>query len=163
MALVDTRALIYTAAPPGRGFTGSIDIWTADENRCPAGLLASQPFLPISGWNPISWEEILVSDAFVVTVAMAGPALPSRFASDHPASGPIGSQACGTCYLLHRLTHSYDYGVLGAFYCPGETVNDGVCDVEWVWDVALSCESVVGAGDWSSRAGSWASIKALYR
>jgi hypothetical protein len=161
--LRNTGVLVYTAAPPGRGFTGTIDIWAADANCCPWSSLASDLFLPYSGWNSHDWGDIVVPPSFVVTVTMAGHGLPSRFASDRPAGGPTGPPACGTCYQLHRLTHSYYFGLSNAMLCPGETMDDGVCDVEWIWDVALSCESSVGAGEWFGQRSSWAAVKELYR
>jgi hypothetical protein len=161
--LQSTREWIFSALPPGRGFTGTIDIWAADENYCPASVLASQLFSFYSGWNQHAWE-MSVPDAFVVTVT-CGPApfALSRFVSDRPAAGPTGPQACGTCYQLHRLTHSYYFGTPGTMLCPGEKLNDGVCDIEWLWDVALLCDSSVGANDWYGETRSWATVKGLYR
>jgi hypothetical protein len=148
---------VYSSAPPGRGFTGTIDIWTADADQCPTALLARQPFYFYSGWNGHAWGALPVPERFVVTVTFS-PAewTPSRLASDHPAPGPTGPQACGLCYPLDRLTHSYEYGDASALLCPGEKPNDGTCDVEWLWDVALWCPIDVEYD-------SWASIKALYR
>jgi hypothetical protein len=155
-SLQTTWELIYTRSPPGWSFTGTIDIWRPDENRCPASLVASQPFYFYSGWNGHSWG-IPVPSEFVVTVTFGPQSFTrSRLASDRPAAGPTGPPACGICYQLNRLTHSYYYGTSAALLCPGETWNDGACDVEWIWDVAMSCEISVETS-------SWARMKALYR
>ncbi len=155
-SLQTTWELVYTSSPPGRCFTGTIDIWTADDNHCPDLRLAERPFYFYSGWNGHSWG-IPVPPEFVVTVTF-GPSANtiSRLVSDHPAAGPTGPAACGYCYQLNRLTHSYYYGRSWALLCPGEKLNDGVCDVEWLWDVAMSCEVSVETS-------SWARTKALYR
>jgi hypothetical protein len=147
---------LYTGAPPGWGFTGTIDVWTADENRCPVTLLANQNFYFHRGWNGHQWD-LPVPESFIVTITFGSAAgVPAGFASDHPAAGPTGPQACGLCYPFQRLTHSYDYGSRDALRCPGEKLNDGTCDVEWLWDVEMGCPIGVEYD-------SWASIKALYR
>jgi hypothetical protein len=156
-SVLSTQEYLFYGAPCGRGFTGTIDIWTADENCCPATLLASQPYDFFAGWNTRSWELAGVPAEFLVTITLGpGYASPVTFASDHPAAGPTGPQACGTCYQLNRLSHSYDFGTATTLLCPGEKLNDGVCDVEWLWDVTMACEVSVETS-------SWARTKALYR
>jgi hypothetical protein len=155
--LVTTWELIYTAAPPGYGFTGSIDVWTTDPLCGLIGWLAGQPFYFYSGWNGHAWGGLPVPNSFVVSVTCGpGPALPSRIASDHPAAGPTGPQACGYCYPLPRLCNSYYYGTATSPLYPGSSLTDGICCIEWVWDCQLTCGIAV-TND------SWANIKSLYR
>jgi hypothetical protein len=157
--LMRTWELVYTAAPPGYCFTGVIEVWDPVDdpiNRCPVNLLAAAPFYFYSGWNGHSWG-ISVSNPFVVTVSCGYvPGLPSRFASDRPAAGPTGPQACGYCYPMPRTCHSYYYGTVASPLCPGSTLTDGICCAEWIWYAGLACPIAV-------RDDSWANIKALYR
>ncbi len=158
-----TSECVWTGAPPGWGYTGVIGIWSVDGNRCPVSSLANQPFYFMEGWNVHGWDTPVPGE-FLVTVTFDPSGYsPARLASDHPAAGPTGPQACGTCYQLHRLTRSYHFGTAGSLLCPGEKLNDGVCDVEWYWDVVISCESAVDAGGRFGTAASWAAVKALYR
>jgi hypothetical protein len=40
----------WSGAPPGYGYTGTIDVFGVDADCCPVGLpLSTQPFLPVSG------------------------------------------------------------------------------------------------------------------
>lgn len=94
-------------APAGYGFTGTTEVWAADENRCPTGApLASQAFLPESGWNHVSWTGMNAQssdDTYAVTVTFgAAENNPAEVWTDHPAAGPTGPQACGTCYPSER-------------------------------------------------------------
>jgi hypothetical protein len=159
-AVLNTSSLfIYTAAPSGRGFTGVIAVHEADENLCPTGApLASQFFLPLSGWNTYAWG-IDVPSTFVVLARAGSPLLPSplSFATDHPAVGPTGPPACGTCYPTTRLTRSFYYGTVDSPACPGAPLNDGVCNAELLWNAQLTCGTV------SVDDQSWGSIKKLYR
>ncbi len=155
--LCTTSELIYTAAPLGYGFTGTIDVWTTDANSCLVGRVAGQPFYFQSGWNVHAWGGMVIPRAFVVTVTFGpGPGIPSRMASDHPAVGPTGPQACGYCYALPRTCRSYYYGTATSPYCPGVSLSDDVCCVEWIWESALVNPN-------SLQPSSWGNIKALYR
>ena len=50
--LVEHRMYVWTGTPAGRGFTGTIAVYDADDQDCPIGSpLGSQVFLPFSGWN----------------------------------------------------------------------------------------------------------------
>jgi hypothetical protein len=50
------------------------------------------------------------------------------------------------------------YGNATTTLCPGEPLNDGVCDAEWLlWEAAFTCATV------SVEPQSWGSVKALYR
>lgn len=153
--LVRSWVRVYTGAPVGYGFTGSIDVWIADANRCPATHLVGHPFYFANGWNAHSWCVWIITP-FVVTVTCGpAPGLDSRLASDHPARGPTGPQACGLCYP-ERVCRSYYYGTSMSPLCPGSSLSDGVCCVEWVWDVEMDCYSSVELL-------SWGNVKALYR
>lgn len=144
----------------GYGFTGTIDVFNADANCCPTGApLASQPFLPlVSGWN--SWLfGVNVPAKFIVAWTNGPvPANPLRPATEHPAAGPTGPQACGYCYPNPHLTHAYYWGTPTSPLCPGATFNDGVCNSELYADCSLTCTIVIGVEE-----NSWGSIKNLYR
>jgi len=148
-----------TGAPSGYGFTGSVWVANADANCCVNGVLASQPWLPGSGWAFFTWSSIAVDPRFIIGQTWAAPtgftAL-SRLASDHPAAGPTGVAACGVCYPTTRTTHSYYYGAAGATLCPGSVLNDGTCDIEWLNEAIVSCTISVEESTWGQ-------IKALYQ
>jgi len=149
---------LYTASasPSGYGFTGTISLREADANCCPTTMLASQPWLPGSGWNLFQWSTYVPSQ-FIIMERWAAPTgfvAFSRIGSDHPAAGPTGVQACGLCYPLIRQTHSFYYGPAGSTLCPGSALNDGTCDVEWL--VSVACPPV------SVEETTWGQIKSLY-
>jgi hypothetical protein len=148
---------VWTAAPPGYGFTGTIAVSNADANCCPAGTLDSQTYLPISGWNSYLWNSS-VGARFVVSVTH-GPASgsPTAYPSDHPLAGPTGPAACGSCFPDTRVEHSFFYGTAGSPLCPGSTLNDGsLCGAEWLWDAEVAC--IVSVEE-----SSFGQIKNLYR
>jgi hypothetical protein len=150
-------AFVWTAAPSGYGFTGTISVSDADADCCPAGAIESQVYLPISGWNQYLWNSKISGGSFAVTV-QHGPGLgsPLGYSTDHPAAGPTGPQSCGTCFPSPRTAHSFYYGSATTPLCPGSSLNDGVCASEFLWDAQLSC--VVSVEE-----ASWGSIKNLYR
>ncbi len=151
-----TWELVYTTAPAGYGFTGIIDVWEGDSNCCAVGHMAGQPFYFYGTWNGHGWG-IPAPEIFLVTVTFGPvPGIPSGMASDHPAAGPTGPPACGYCYPTPRTCHSYYYGTVTSPYCPGVTLSDGTCCVEWIWDAAVS-------GPCNVTESSWGNIKALYR
>lgn len=151
---------LHEGVPAGYWFVGSMDVYEADENCCPTGLpLATQtPLYPTSGWNFLDWVGAEVPTRFVIAYEQVGPSVGSTilFTSDHPTAGPTGPQACGFCYPLNRVVHSFYYGTRTSALCPGSPRNDGICDVEWLWEVQLSCPSGVAAA-------SWGRVKSLYR
>jgi len=154
--LMTNWSYVWTAAPAGYGFTGTIAVSNADANCCPtAPALASQTFFPISGWNMYSWG-VNVGPSFVVAATLGpGAASPIALASDHAAAGPTGPVACGTCYASPRPAHSFSYGTSGG-PCVASSLNDGTCACELLWDAQLSC--TVSVED-----SSWGTIKNLYR
>ena len=149
-----------TGSPAGYGFTGTVNINAADANRCPTGApLASQSFLPVSGWNVISWGGgvNVGSNDFTVTVEFgAGAANPAAAWTDHPAAGPTGPQACGTCYPNPRDNRTFYYGTAASPLCPGSALNDGICDAQFIQDAQLTCTVSVEASTWGS-------VKNMYR
>jgi hypothetical protein len=154
--LASSWTYVWTAAPSGYGFTGTIAVSTANGNCCPASELASQTFLPISGWNQYVWNTA-VGNSFVVSVTHgATSGNPLAYASDHPAAGPTGPAACGACFPTTRTNHSYYYGTSGSPLCPGSSLNDGVCGAQWLWDASVSCTVSVEES-------SFGQIKNLYR
>ncbi|MGQ0720608.1 MAG: hypothetical protein ACT4PE_03415 [Candidatus Eiseniibacteriota bacterium] len=153
--LAATWTLTFTPQPSGYGFTGTISV--QDRCDCTGNVLASQPWLPISGFTPHVWN-LAVPGSFLVNISWAAPAgftNGSSIASDHPAVGPTGPQSCGTCFPLNRAVHSRYFGVGGA-YCPGTTLSDGICAIEWAMDIGLKC--VVSVEE-----ASWGQIKNLYQ
>jgi hypothetical protein len=150
-----TWALTFSPMPSGYGFTGTISI--QDNCDCTGTVLAAQPFLPISGWTGHAWG-VSAPQQFLVHIAWGAPtgfANATRFATDHPATGPTGPQSCGNCFPTTRVVHSEYYGVGGA-YCPGTSLNDGICDVEFLVDTAFKCTVSVEEA-------SWGQIKNLYQ
>jgi hypothetical protein len=152
-----TWEYVWTGAPTGYGFTGLIEIWCVDGNCGLCLPWSSQPFYFTSGWNSHAWGGMEICCPFAVTITF-GPTsgTPVRMPSDHPAAGPTGPQACGYCYPDPRTCHSYYYGTPTSPLIPGTSLTDGVCCVEWYWDVALVCD--VGVEEET-----WANIKSLYR
>lgn len=147
-----------SVAPSGYGFTGTIQVAAADANCCPTGAnLAQQSFLPVTRWNQYLWG-INVPSRFVVYSTFGPTAgIPTLVATDHPAAGPTGVQACGTCYPLTRDAHSYYYGAPGAPVCPGSVFNDGVCNAAMFAECSVVCSTI------SVEPQTWGNIKNLYR
>lgn len=156
----ETCYYCFTASPPGYSFTGVVETWNADLQRCPSGVaLASQVHLPTSGWNRIDFGGMAASVAgtFVITyTAGSGIEDPHGIGSDHPDAGPTGPTACGTCYPNPRTTYSFYYGTQTSPLCPGEPLFDGVCNAEWLWYCDVYCVTSV-------KLTSWSRMKALYR
>lgn len=158
--LVTSWHYIFSPGPSGYGFTGTIQVNAATTDCCPTGApIAQQVWLPAaSGWNAYQWASVVVPPKFIISTTWPGPTNnPTATATDHPAAGPTGPQACGYCYPLNRATHTFYYGPNGT-YCPGAGLNDGICNAELVWDVELYCTNVISVEE-----SSWGSIKNLYR
>jgi hypothetical protein len=153
---------VTVPVPSGYGFTGSIDVWTADENDCPTGFtLSSTPYLPVHGFTTIDYTTtggVEVGGPFVITFTAGSGGLPptAGFRTDFDAAGPTGPTACGTCYPTTRESNSYYYGTTVTAICPGSTLSV-ICEVEWQWSVAMNC------GTTSVTQNSWGAIKGLYR
>jgi hypothetical protein len=161
--MLDASAMYFAhVMPSGYGFTGTIAVHAADANGCPAGALASAPLLPVYGWNLKIWN-LVVPARFVVTYEFGPASDPDSIlihvspASDHPAPGPTGPQACGFCYPWDRLGRSFYYGSAESPLCPGSTLFDGVCDANWLAEAYVRCPKL------SVDKSSWGSIKSLYR
>lgn len=148
----------WTGAPAGYGFTGTIEVTDSDANLCKGATVAAQPYLPVSGWNSYAWG-VQVGANFVIQVTHGQSALPNptAYATDHPAAGPTGPVACGTCYPTTRANHSFYYGTAASPLCPGSSLNDGVCDAQLLFSAALVCKPV------SVEEETWGGIKSLYR
>lgn len=149
-----------TGAPAGYGYTGTIDVCTVDASGCPTGTVATQSFRPASGWNLHNWS-VSVPSQFALVVTM-GPASfnPAVFASDHPAAGPTGPAACGTCYPTTRVGRSFYWGKVNSPQCPGVVLSDGTCDAEFLVQASMACAVSVGEG---VRGEAWARVKGMYR
>jgi hypothetical protein len=171
-----TQMRVFTPAPSGYGFTGLVALETVDGNCCPNGVLASQPYLPTGPFDVHFWAQAVPAQfALVVTLmdsddnngnGVADFPSPAVIGTDHPAAGPSGPQACGTCYPLNRTNHTFQWvqgppseagGPAAGSACPGVPFNDGICDAQLRWEIFLSCHPV------SVEASSWGSIKNLYR
>lgn len=149
----------WTGAPAGYGFTGTVDVWAADGDLCPTGpSLAQSPWLPASGFLPISLGGVTIpGDNFAISFT-GGPGLnsPVSYPSDHPAAGATGPQSCGACYPTTRVTRSFYWGTPASPLCPGSSLSDGICDAEMFWDVTVSCTTPVTPT-------SWGAVKNMYR
>jgi hypothetical protein len=160
-ALAGSTVFALSGPPAGYGYTGTIAVHAVDANDCPVGAaIASQPFLPgSSAAQPVAWGNVSVPNEFAIVLTAAEPAgapNPAVFGTDHPATGPTGPQACGSCYPLGRVNHSFAYGTTGSPICPGSTFFDGVCDAQLIWRADLICSVSVEPSTWGS-------IKGLYR
>ena len=72
-------------------------------------------------------------------------------------SACVGAASCGrSSPPSTRTIHSFYYGVPTSILCPGSTLNDGVCDSEFLWDATFCATTAV-------QPTSWGSVKALYR
>ncbi len=149
----------YSGAPSGYAFTGTIDVFDADASQCPTGAaIASQAFLPVSGWNSTDFGGTPVPDrTFAVAITFgSGASNPAAVVTDHPAAVGADPPACGTCYPVERVNHSFDYGTTSAPLCPGSVFNDGVCDAQLLIDADVSCAVSVEQNTWGA-------VKSLYR
>ena len=160
LSLNGTWWFFGTGSPAGYGFTGTVEIRVADSDRCPVGGgLATQSFLPVSGWNAIDWVGgvSVGSGQFSVTFQFGpGSANPATLWTDHPAAGPTGPPACWSCYPNPRDTRSFYFGTAASPLCPGSPLNDGVCNAEFLQDVQAVFNDVVEPRSWST-------VKHLYR
>jgi hypothetical protein len=161
-ALLSSTVFVATGVPPGYGFTGTIDVHAIDANLCPTGApIASQPFVPSSGFQLVVWPGVPVPDDFAIVVTVQTPeqsgVFPGSFGTDHPAAGPTGPQACGVCYPANRPNRSFAYGSASSPICPGSVFNDGLCDAQLVWDATVIPSGI------AVQSSSWGSIKSLYR
>jgi hypothetical protein len=158
--LLQAQIFCPTGAPSSYGFTGTLTAHAVDGNNCPTGpALASAPFLPTSAFTIVNFAGESVPSTFVLVANLEedlGIPSPASFGTEHPAAGPTGPQACGTCYPTNRVNRSFAYGTTASPVCPGSAFNDGVCDSQLFWDVFLSCTVSVEES-------SWGSIKNLYR
>jgi len=159
-SLLDGWIYIWSPAPSGYGFTGTLEVCAADPNRCPTGSpIHSQPFLPAADWNYVQFGFASVPDAFTLTYTVPDALYgdPHAIATDFPASGGVGEPpACGTCYPTTRVTHSFYYGTTGSPLCPGQTFDDGTCDAELLWELRVAC--TVSVDDFS-----WGRVKSVFR
>jgi len=157
-----TEAYVYftEGVIAGYGFTGTIDVQDANNSTlCPEGaVLASQPFLPFSGWNTATFGAVVLPDPSFAMSITAGATTGNTMtiATDHPAAGPTGPVACGTCYPTTRVNRSFYWGATASPLCPGSALNDGICDAQFLWEVQAMCITAVDDA-------SWGTIKALYR
>jgi len=160
--LCQSRHFLCSAPPAGYGYTGTIGVHNVDPNDCPVEpAMYSQPYLPTditNGFAVVNWSCVPVPSRFAIIITMINPfgGFPTTIATDHPAEGPTGPQACGLCYPSNRTIHSFRFGRSSTPLCPGIKFNDGVCDAELAWDVDFACSVSVEES-------SWGKIKGLYR
>jgi hypothetical protein len=148
-----------SGAPSGYGFTGTLKVYCVDDQCCKISLLADQPWLPGTMWNFYAWN-VCVPPKFAIMAQVAAPPGINTIADmvcDHPA--PVGADpaACGYCYPVDRVVHTFFWGTKTTKLCPpGLFWNDGTCDVELVWDIDMKCPVSVEEQ-------SWGQIKNLYK
>jgi hypothetical protein len=161
--LMQTSIYYFTGSPPGRGFTGTIDVYAADANGCPVGpAIASQPHLPPFNWGfqlmHHFWGGLEVPNPFVVAVRR--DASYGGYVSDFPGQGPTGPLACGICYPVDRPTHSFYWGTQEEPLCPGrefDNAGDSAdCYAELMWYSTFACPISVEESTWGR-------IKTLHR
>lgn len=164
---------MVTGAPPGYGYTGTLSVHYADAHGCPTQEIASQPWLPTTGSNVMSWKLFLPWGPLGWCLVFTNAAVegsPVVLYTDRPAAGPTGPQACGTCYPADRSLHSFLYGTASSPHCPGLVFFDGTCAAELIWATLgdRPCTTPdclmnpVEAGA-SLQTSSWGRVKSLYR
>jgi hypothetical protein len=154
--LLWTDTLVLEA---GYGFaTGTISVHEPDASGGPGARLASQPFVPgpFGGWNRSSWSIPVSGEFLVVWTLNVVNCCPGEPTTDHPAAGPTGPQACGTCFPSTRPTRSRYFGTASSPVSPGAPFFDGVCNAEIMMEAGTA--ATVGV-----EASSWGRIKTLYR
>jgi len=155
--LAQTQNRVFTAAPSGYGFTGTVSVTNADANCCPTGAaLASQPWLPTGPFDVHNWNVAVPAKFCLVYTFGPNGEGPARIGTDHPAAGPTGPVACGTCYPTTRVNHSFAWGTAHTPSCPGSVFFDGICDAQARVDIFLTCPVAVEPQTWGN-------IKNLYR
>jgi hypothetical protein len=156
-----TSLRVFTGAPAGYGFTGTVSINNADANCCPTGAaLASQPWLPTGNSTVLfdvhNWNVSAPATFCVVYTYGPNGSGGSNWATDHPAAGPTGPAACGFCYPTTRVNHTYFWGTAATPVCPGSVFNDTVCDAQTRLDIFMTQVIAVEPQTWGN-------IKNLYR
>jgi hypothetical protein len=158
---IGTTWVYFTVgSPAGYGFTGTMEVWDANAD-CPTGTsLASQAFLPASGWNAVDFGGTQVPDDTFALTTTFGPSManPAEIATDHPAAVAPEAPACGTCYPVSRVNHTFYWGTSSSIACPGSALNDGVCDAQLIWDVTVTCTPPTPVQQTT-----WGQVKNLYR
>lgn len=153
----------YSGYGCGWGFDGTtISILAVDANDCPVDpALDSQPICPgpdLDGWMVALWDT-QVPSRFAVVLDLGSRWISSypRLRTDHPAAGPTGPPACGTCYPTTRVNHSFLFADGDQVFCPPEVYyTDSACNAELTWYCSLLCPV-------SREPTSWGRVKALFR
>jgi hypothetical protein len=163
---------VFTGAPAGWAFTGSVSITNVDSQCCPTNTLDAKPWLPRGPFDVHTWN-VPVNGPFAVVYTYACVSYDGGFGghrgvigTDHPSAGPTGPAACGFCYPLDRPNHSYYWGSNGncpggePSHCPGLTFWDLApsvpCAPQLRVDIYLSCPVAVESQNWGK-------VKDLYR
>lgn len=151
---------VWTGSPSGYGFTGMVQVFDADANMCPTGAaLASQAWLPVSGWNDVSLGGVTVPNStFTIMYELSNSSVPDPivFPTDHPDAVPPEAAACGMCYPSSRVSRSFYWGSAATAICPGSALYDGICNAELLWSADVSCTTPIHPTTWGT-------IKNLYR
>ena len=95
-------------APPGYGYTGTIALYNSNSSGCTVGApLNIRPFLADGLFVSVQWLTAF-SGSYAAIVMTIGPTPgnPMSLATDRPAAGPMGPDACGLCYPSNRVGHS---------------------------------------------------------
>ncbi len=142
-------------SPPGYGFTGSIEVWPIDANKCPTGAaISTMAYTPVGGWNEITFAApIVVPPEFAVFYASNPTSVipdPMAVYTDYPFTD------AGPCYPTTRVQQSYYWGTAISPTCPGSVFTDTPTNSELLSGVGMEC--VVSIDDTS-----WGTIKSIYR
>jgi len=158
-ALVGATAYFWTGSPSGYGFTGTLTLSEGDANLCPtATVLNSVIILPPGGPESLAGAGAAGANAVLAYTVGAGVGNPISMPTDHPAAGPTGPQACGSCFPSTRPIHTFYYGTPATPLCPGSSFNDGICDAEGLfWSAAFTGCTI------SVEENTWGAVKNLYR
>ncbi|MEZ5066001.1 MAG: hypothetical protein R3B81_14805 [bacterium] len=150
--VVSAMAWFPDQAQHGRGYTALIGLYAVDDEDCPQEPpLASMVYFQQLGWQTFHFGGVPVPPRFALMATHANSYYGRQigFFSDHPAAGPTGPIACGSCYPSNRVGHSYIWGNVASPACPGELIEDAVCPAEFLLSVQLSCTSEVTEDSWS--------------
>ncbi|MEZ5066000.1 MAG: hypothetical protein R3B81_14800 [bacterium] len=151
--VLSASALFVNSSQYGRGFMSLLGLYAVDENDCPQEPpLASMYYVQSGGWHTFDFGGVAVPPRFAIMTTHTNyhyPGIDVGFVSDHPAAGPTGPPACGTCFPSDRVGHSYFWGNVDSPGCPGTLIEDTACPAEFLVNVQLSCASAVPQSSWS--------------
>jgi hypothetical protein len=160
--VVASQVYFWTGVTTGYGYTGTLAISSVGSADCPGIIYDAYSVVPTQGAVEAHWQGPVPEGPVVVTFTHGSASdSDAGIPTDHPAAGPTGPTACGLCYPSTRPTRTFRFGTPSAPLCPGEPLNDGVCNAEALfWTVTYACFH--GTPD-AVESSTWGSIKDLYR